>query len=76
MFKKRLYRYRQLSLERRWQRTILTEVCKIKKMSMKLLSFAAFPISEMEASRETTMQQVQKKQEVLLAYSTMGYYKS
>lgn len=42
---------------------------------MKLL-FAAFPISEMEASRETMMQQVQKKQEILLPYSTMGYYTS
>lgn len=63
-------------MEGRWQRGILTEVCKIIKMSMKLLLFAAFPISQMEASREMTMQQVQKKQEVLLAYSKIGYYKS
>lgn len=43
---------------------------------MKLFLFAAFPISEVEAAREMTTQQVQKKQEVLLAYSTIGYYKS
>lgn len=43
---------------------------------MKLLLFAAIPVSEMEASREMTMQQVQKKQEVLLADSKIGYYKS